>query len=509
MRQTGQWWENRIDDQTLMENHLNRPEIQQALADGVGMSTRFSTTLSVRLLYVAVPVTVNGNPAGFVRVALPLSDVEQTIRQLQQRIWMVLLVATLLGMALAFTIAHLIARPVVAITRLADRIAAGGAALPAERYPYLNTRDEMGRLAQALERMARQLQDRIGDLQNEQMKLSALLSQMTDGVIIVDPAGLVSLMNPAAEQIFAVTEQKAIRLSLVRALGYHQLHDLWQQSHKESQEKIISLELTHQRRFIQVVATPLDGALQDFTLLLCQDMTHQRRLETVRRDFISNISHELRTPLASLKALAESLQISSVDDPETTRHFLERMDTEIDALIQMVNELLELARIESERVPLQLEPVEPCELLVKAANRLKMQAERGGIQLEMDCPTGLPLIQADSPRLEQVLVNLIHNAIKFTPPGGSITVFVVPPGQPDGGKVCFGVRDTGIGIPPDMLGRVFERFYKTDPSRSGGGTGLGLSISRHLVETHSGQIWAESEPGKGSTFYFTIPTVKI
>jgi two-component system phosphate regulon sensor histidine kinase PhoR len=230
-------------------------------------------------------------------------------------------------------------------------------------------------------------------------------------------------------------------------------------------------------------------------------MTHIRKLETVRRDFISNISHELRTPLASLKALAETLQISTVDDPETSRHFLERMDTEVDALTQMVNELLELARIESGRVPLELRRVDPCKLAVASTDRLKMQADRAGLSLELDCSDGLHSIIADGPRLEQVLVNLIHNAIKFTPSGGKITVFV----KPQENMVCFGVRDTGIGISADMLPRVFERFYKTDPSRSERGTGLGLSIARHLVETHSGRIWAESQKGKGSTFYFTIP----
>lgn len=337
---TGESDENRAE----MENHLNRPEIQQAQREGIGTSTRFSTTLAVRLLYVAAAIRTDGNLVGFVRLALPLKEVEKSIQTIQRQIWLALFGVTLLGVVLSFGAAHWIAKPLITISRLADQITEGKQV----QFPYLNRKDEIGRLSQSLERMAHQLHERIDDLQNEQQKLSGLLSQMTDGVVIVDPDGNVSLLNPTAEQIFAATHENASGQSLVRALGYYQMHDLWEHSHNTGEGKIISLELTHQNRFIQVVATPLGGALQDFTLLLCQDMTHIRKLETVRRDFISNISHELRTPLASLKALAETLQISTVDDPETSRHFLERMDTEVDALTQMVNELLELARIEAD-----------------------------------------------------------------------------------------------------------------------------------------------------------------
>jgi two-component system phosphate regulon sensor histidine kinase PhoR len=486
------------DDPLLMENHLDRPEIQQAMREGVGVSTRFSTTLGARLMYAASVVEADGQRLGFVRLALPLQEVEKSITQIQRQIWLILLSVLLFGALLAFAAAQWIARPVKNIANLADQITAGRAV----RFPYLNRRDEIGHLSQSLEHMARQLHERIDDLQNEQQKLSGLLAQMSDGVIIVDPYGLISEVNAAAAQIFNTTEERVEGQSLVRALGYFQLHELWQQSHVSGEGQVISLEMMQQKRFLQVVATPLGGALQDFTMLLCQDMTHIRRLETVRRDFISNISHELRTPLASLKAITETLQLSAIDDPENARHFLERMETEIDALTQMVNELLELARIESGRVPLNLRREDACRLAENAVERLSMQAQRAGVTLTLECQPNLRQVLADGPRLEQVLVNIIHNAIKFTNPGGQVSVFV----RPEGKQVCFGVKDTGVGIPAEMLPRVFERFYKTDPSRSERGTGLGLSIARHLVESHSGRIWAESQLGAGSTFYFTIPT---
>src|SRR3990172_10169433 len=237
------------------------------------------------------------------------------------------------------------------------------------------------------------------------------------------------------------------------------------------------------------------------TLLLIQDLTRLRRLEKVRRDFISNVSHELRTPLASLKALSETLRDGALNDPEAAPRFLGRIETEVDALTQMTQELLDLSRIESGQVNLDLEEISPGMLLKSVAERMNMQAERAGLKLSMDTSTDLPDIQGDRIRLEQVLVNLVHNAVKFTQAGGSISLQAVV----DGEVVRFSVRDTGAGIPSDELERVFERFYKADRARSGGGTGLGLSIAKHIVEAHGGRIWVESVEGRGSTFIFTIP----
>jgi two-component system phosphate regulon sensor histidine kinase PhoR len=234
-----------------------------------------------------------------------------------------------------------------------------------------------------------------------------------------------------------------------------------------------------------------------------QDLTRVRRLETVRRDFISNISHELCTPLASLKALTETLRDGALEDPKTASRFLSRIETEVDALIQMATELLELSHIESGQVPLELKPVSVAALLISAAERIRAQVERAGLVLRLDTAQEMTEVRVDPPRLEQVLVNLIHNAVKFTRPGGEVVLAAYT----ESDFVRFSVRDTGVGIPADNLERIFERFYKADRARSGGGTGLGLSISRHLVEAHGGRIWAESAEVQGSTFYFTIPTV--
>ncbi|MBE3144706.1 MAG: PAS domain-containing sensor histidine kinase [Planctomycetes bacterium] len=281
----------------------------------------------------------------------------------------------------------------------------------------------------------------------------------------------------------------------------HQLVDLFNKSQVAGDQLSIMLDTSPERLFIQGIATPLHQAVSGNTLLVFQDLTRLRRLEMVRRDFVSNVSHELRTPLASLKALVDTLAEGALEDPPAARRFLLRMENEIDNLSQIVQELLELSRIESGKVPLERRAILPVELLTPAVERIQVQAERAGLKLRLACPIDLPPVSADPKRMEQVLVNLLHNAIKFTPPRGEIYISA----SRESNSVVFMVHDTGVGIAPNALPRIFERFYKADRARSGGGTGLGLSIARHLVEAHGGKIWAESIVSQGSTFYFSLP----
>ena len=331
----------------------------------------------------------------------------------------------------------------------------------------------------------------------ERARLAAVLDRMTDGVLIADAGGQVQFANPAIEKLFDI--QKAIGRRVVEVLHQPQLIETWQRSRETGETQEESVELPARRRFLQLVILPDRKA--GGSLLLVQDLTRVRRLETVRRDFISNISHELRTPLASLKALTETLRDGALEDTLAASRFLGRIETEVDALTQMAAELLELSRIESGQVPLQRKTVPAAALLLSAAERMHAQVERAGLVLRLDSAQDITEVWADPPRLEQVLVNLIHNAVKFTPPGGEVVLAA----QTESDFVRFSVRDSGVGIPAEDLERIFERFYKADRARSGGGTGLGLSIARHLVEAHGGRIWAESAEGQGSTFYFTIP----
>ncbi|MDP1715603.1 MAG: ATP-binding protein [Anaerolineales bacterium] len=336
-------------------------------------------------------------------------------------------------------------------------------------------------------------------LDTQNARLSTVLEQLTDGVLIADANGQVQFANPAARKLFDVNDP--LNHSVAEVMRNHQLIEAWRRCQQTREMQSESIELPARRHFLQLFVIP--DTHEGGSLLLVQDLTRVRKLENVRRDFISNVSHELRTPLASLKALTETLQNGALSDPEAGPRFLGRISTEVDALTQMAQELLDLSRIESGQVELVLTPVSPKQLLSSAADRMKLQAERAGLKISIVCEENLPQVRADKARLEQVLVNLIHNAVKFTKPGpgGEIVLGA----ESVSGGVRYAVRDSGVGIPAESLSRIFERFYRVDVSRTGSGTGLGLSISKHIVEAHGGKIWAESEEGRGSVFYFEIP----
>jgi two-component system phosphate regulon sensor histidine kinase PhoR len=226
----------------------------------------------------------------------------------------------------------------------------------------------------------------------------------------------------------------------------------------------------------------------------------------MRRDFISNLSHELRSPLAALRAVIETLQDGAVNDPPAAARFLAQAESEVNTMTQMVEELMELSQIESGQVRLRLAPTTVGALIDAPLERMRPQAEAGGLVLAVELPPDLPHVLVDEERVRQVVVNLLHNAIKFTPPGGSIIVSAATGGEEED-EVIVEVRDTGMGIAKVDLPRVFERFYKSDRARTRahGGTGLGLAIARHIVESHGGRIWVKSKEGKGSSFFFSLP----
>jgi len=334
-------------------------------------------------------------------------------------------------------------------------------------------------------------------LESERSRLATVLEQITDGVLIADATGLVRFANPAAGRLFQFSNP--LNHSIAEVVRNHQLVEAWRRCQQTRQIQSASVEVPTRHQYLQLVVIPDQHT--SGSLLLVQDLTRLRRLETVRRDFVSNLSHELRTPLASLKALAETLQEGALEDPPAARRFIGQIEIEVDALTQMVNELLELSKIESGRFSLDRSRVAPCDLLHSASQRMQVQAERANIILRVECAPDLPDVQVDLQRLEQVLVNLVHNAVKFTRAGGEVALLA----EPTEGAIRFAVRDTGVGIPTEQLSRIFERFYRVDKSRTGSGTGLGLSIAKHIVEAHGGKVWAESIEGQGSTFYFTVP----
>lgn len=340
------------------------------------------------------------------------------------------------------------------------------------------------------------LQLQLKALNAETSRLATILEQLTDGVLIADADGFARFANPAAKKMFRIADPAG--RSVAEVLRDHQLIEAWKKCQQTREAQIASAELYARKQYFQLVAIPDEHA--GGSLLLIQDLTQFRKLEAVRRDFISNVSHELRTPLASLKALTETLQNGALNDPEAGPRFLQRISVEVDALAQMAQELLDLSRIESGQVELVFESVSPASLLNSALERMRLQAERAGLRISASCGE-LPPVRADKARLEQTLINLIHNAVKFTKPGGEIVLGA----ELNGNFVRFFARDTGKGIPAENLPRIFERFYRADKSRAGSGAGLGLSIAKHIVEAHGGKIWADANAGTGARICFSLP----
>jgi two-component system phosphate regulon sensor histidine kinase PhoR len=338
-------------------------------------------------------------------------------------------------------------------------------------------------------------------LERDRAQMVTTFRHMADGVLVLDADERVELANPAVARL--LTAAVARGRSLAEVAHDAELVEVARAASGSAPvTRVVELrsDLAAPRRWVQVAATRLPDGKR--TLLLLQDVTDLRRAEAARRDFVANVSHELRTPVAALKALVETLQAGALDDPEAGPDFLRRMHVEVEGLAQLVAELLQLARVEAGKLELELAPWAPGELLHEAVERARPYAENMGLRVEVvQEPAGDVAVEADGRRVGQVLSNLLANAIKFTRRGGRIETGA----RVVDDRVEFWVADTGVGIESDQLLRVFERFYKTDPSRTGAGTGLGLAICKHFVQAHGGSIWAESPgPGQGATFRFTL-----
>jgi two-component system phosphate regulon sensor histidine kinase PhoR len=371
---------------------------------------------------------------------------------------------------------------------------------------------ELTEILEALKHVSGEVRAVILHISTERNTISALLENMSDGIISTDADGQVTLINEAARRLLAISNSMNVEgRSFMQVARDHELNTLLKNTLEDGKERIQVLEVGPRRPQLQVKTARIDeelvGEKNSSGLVVLQDLSELARLERIRRDFVANISHELRTPLASVKLMVETLDSIIVDDPDAAHDFLRRIENEVDGLTQLVRELLELSRIESGQIKLNLRAVDLRVLAENTVERMQQQAARRGlklINLSLPCEDDFPLALADPDRLTQVIINLTHNAIKFTPVSGEITLNI---DRFNENKLVASVSDTGVGIPPDDLTRVFERFYKVDKARTGNeaGTGLGLAISKHIVQAHGGDIWAESKFGSGSTFFFTIP----
>lgn len=481
-------------DPSHMDNHGGRPEVRAAVATGTGSAVRPSATMGVPFLYVARSIA-DGD--AIVRMSLPLTEVSALVSNVKEQVVGAVLIAGLLMAGAGWYVAKRIGDGLRAMRDQAAAVAAGDFSARLVPAPT----QELGDVGRAFNFMTATLSDTLEELELVRARLEATLVNLTDGVVITDETGHVVLMNDAARVMLAV-RGSVLGESLMWVGRDHELSELVDQAVVEcgdAMERVIQ----HGRsgRTLQVAARCLEAPDERIGVVVLRDITELRKLEGVRRDFVANVSHELRTPLTSIRAMVETLEAGAIDDPEVSGEFLSRIISEVDRLADMVDELLDLARLESDNLKLALDWLDPGEIAREAEGRLAAQVARSGLSITTITEPGLPLLRADRTRIGQVLLNLIHNAVKFTPAGGSIHLSV----SDQDGWIVYQVEDTGVGVEPEDIDRLFERFYKADRSRRSHGTGLGLAIAKHIVQAHGGSIEARRNRPRGMVFEFRLP----
>ena len=482
-----------------LENHGSRPEVVEALASGVGSATRKSATVKDDLLYVAVPVRHEGRLCGVVRVALPLTGVEARVSDLRRAVAGALLLAFLVTAALSALLARPLAGPLQEIMIAAREFAGGnlGARIRVQRA------DELGELARILNQTGTKLQERFTENARDRARNEAILSAMEDGVLGVDHRGVVLLANHALRRNLGLQEPagrhylEVIRQTEVGAVVEGVL--------KTGERRAVEVELLHLRRVFQITAVPFPGneGTPPGVVLTFHDATKRHRLERVRRDFVANASHELRTPLTSIRGFVEALEDGALAEPGTSLRFLGKIRTSADRMAALVDDLLELSRLESGERPPRYEEVLPSEVVEDVLASFARLAQSRDIDLARGEETALAVV-TDADRIRRILENLVENAVKYTGAGGRV---VVSSRRAQGGGAVFEVKDNGPGIAAEHLPRIFERFYRVDKARSRelGGTGLGLAIVRHLAEGMGATVTVESGLGKGTAFLVSVP----
>jgi two-component system phosphate regulon sensor histidine kinase PhoR len=490
----------RPEDLKGLDNHLHRPEVEAAVKTGVGSSIRYSSTLRTHMLYIAVPFSARGGETGVLRLALPLAAVDKSRASLHTILGASMALAAFLSLILSYIMSRVTSRSLRTMASIASQIGRGefGRRIPVE------SQDELGELADVMNDMSVRIESQLERISAEKNRLDAILRGMGEGLMVADTRGLVTVVNPAFYTLFAIEEEvegKAL-IEITRHPGLNEAFRAVLASGSERVEEI-TLRLPEEKTLLTHWVPLLDHDALQGAVAVFHDISDIKKLESIRKDFVANVSHELRTPVTIVKGYAETLLDGVLEtDPARARRFLEIIHSHSERLADLVGDLLTLSELESGKLTLELAPVTIEGAAIQAVKLLEQKARDKGIKLIPDDMQGLPRVLADRGRLEQVLINLIDNGIKYTPKEGSVTISAIDSGS----MVKVEVKDSGIGIPAKDLPRIFERFYRVDEARSRdlGGTGLGLSIVKHIVQLHGGTVAVESIPGKGSTFWFTL-----
>ena len=493
-----------------MDNHANRPEIIQAFTKEVGASTRYSATLGRDLIYAARKIDIGGSiPQGVVRVAVPFSEVKGRLDRLSKNFILAILLTFGATILVSYLLVRQLEAPIRNMIRAAEAIGSGDYSKRIRIYPG----QEFSPLAQAINQMAESIEIHIKTITEQKQQLEAILNGMSEGVMVLDSNGKIKTTNRALAKIIPSLPASVGRrpLEVIRSHELQQACDQVLAGVHEGESRPLRLEISLDMGLIFDVNIVQfrDMEATIGAIVVFHDISELKRLEKVRQDFVANVSHELRTPLTSIKGYAETLLAEAHQDSDTSQSFHQIILKHADHMSKMVDDLLQLARLEAGRQPPESVTVNVAQPLHSAWKACGSLANDKDVRMEDHLPKDGVYVQADSEQLVQVFRNLLENGIKYSPQGGTLNVTSTLSSD----TVTFQVKDEGPGIPLQAQQRIFERFYRVEKDRSDhtGSSGLGLAICRHIIQNHGGRIWVESPPQgetRGSAFFFTLPLVR-
>jgi two-component system phosphate regulon sensor histidine kinase PhoR len=490
-----------------MANHSDRPEVIQALEEGLGKSTRRSNTLGEDMLYLALATGDSQASAAVIRVALPLHDITAISQSIWYYIFFAISTGILAAVALGYRYLSTLTKPISEMTEMASTIAGG----KFNKRVQVRGSDEVSTLAATFNYMAERMEKTVEELINDKSKIEAILASSMNGVVAVDNAGNTMFLNPVAERMLDIRDKNFIGSPLFDVVRNKDAEKFFKDVFAAQRGKTFEFELPHPKdRIIRVITAPIRPKVKHSqpigTLAIIQDITAIKKLEKMRSDFVANVTHELKTPLTSIKGFVETLREGAIEDPDKRNRFLEIINIETERLERLIEDILLLSEIESSSPLLKNEEPIDVEQVIEeeVLSMFVQQAKQKEIELTTFFPGNLPKLTIIKDRFKELMINLIDNAIKFTGKGGR--VHVSASFKPNNTMVIK-VRDNGIGIPKESQDRLFERFYRVDKGRSRkeGGTGLGLAIVKHIVLSVNGSVRVDSSPGEGTEFTVEIP----
>jgi len=498
----GEVWADSAYDATRMNNHATRPEVVQALQGRIGTSSRHSATLEMDTLYLAYPVFAEEGVRGVIRISKSMTVVEEIISALERIILSGILIALFIGALISYFLAKTITNPIKEISQTADEIAGGNL----EKRIFLNRRDEMGRLAWAINKMTEKLKEEIRTVRNRSQRLETILQNMVSGVLVISENGLVEGINPEAEKIFEISWEKIKHKPYQTFLRNYDFQESFDRILREGLRSELEFTIYYpQEKNVKAFFAPIYGEERvEQVVIVFHDVSRLKKLEKIKSDFVANASHELRTPLTAIKGFSETLLEGALQDENVSRRFVDIIDKEADRLIHLVNTLLDLSRLEQGKKDVfKPESLFLGEILEYCYQSMQNKAKESGIILKLEIPNPEKTVLADRNLLTQAVFNLVDNALKHSGNNGDVFLRVRYTEK----EVLLEVEDKGKGIPPQETERIFERFYQVQHERPGDrkGTGLGLSIVKHIALLHEGTVEVESEVGRGSIFRIRLP----